>query len=445
MQIEHECPQCGAPVVLEETDRLLQCSFCKTRLYISSSGPLRYCLPPHRPYEEEIVFIPYWRFRGMRFSCRRDGIQDGIIDKTVLAIQDRLLPASLGVRPQAMKLRFAGEKENTRFLEPQFSFDESSIKADETIALGFDIMRDNRQRSTFRSISFMGMELGTELGIEVETPEPVARDTRLYHEAFIAETISTVYTPVFVRDNRVYDGITGEPIPGEVGEGRLAGPPATGNWFPRFLPTLCPNCGWDLVAERDSCVLLCTRCNSAWQASAGSLEQIKYGVISSDGKAQKTTCLPFWKIGIEVEGMGLQSYADLVRLANLPKMIRTEWEQPGIHFWVPAFKIAPAVFLRLARQLSLADPSGEIGEDLSGADLWSVNVALSEAAESLRVILAQIAINKTAIMPKLKDLNISVKDSLLVFHPFIDSGYELTQPAIPCAVPKNTLHWGKNI
>ena len=445
MQIEHECPQCGAPIVLEETDRLLQCSFCKTRLYISSSEHLRYCLPTRRAYEEEIIFIPYWRFRGMRFSCRRDGIQDGIIDKTVLAIEDKILPATLGVRPQAMKLRFAGQRENTRFLEPRFSFDESSAKTDESIALGFDIMRDNRPRSTFRSISFMGMELGTEFGIETETPEPVMKDNRVYHQAFIAETISTVFAPVFIRDNRIYDGITEELIPGEVDREKLTGQTAAGNWIPQFVPTLCPNCGWDLLAERDSCVLLCNRCNSAWEASAGNLQQIKYGVIPSDGKSQKTTCLPFWRMNVEVEGMKLQSFADLVRLANLPKMIRPEWEGSGLHLWIPAFKIAPAVFLRLARQISLAQPGGELGEDLSGAGLWAVNVAFSEAVESLRVVLAQIAINKNAIMPKLKDLNISVKDSLLVFYPFVDSGYELTQPAIPCAVPKTMLHWGRNI
>jgi hypothetical protein len=439
MQIEHECPQCGAPVTLEETDRLLECSFCRTRLYISSTEHLRYYLPMLHPHEEETVYIPYLRFRGMHFSCRRDGIQDGIIDKTVLAIRDRFLPATLGIRPQAMKLRYARETDNARFVEPQFSFDESSVKTDETITYKFDMIRDELSRGISQSL------FGDNSLMETRVPEPNLRDNRLYHEAFIAETISAVYTPVFVRDDRVYDGITEELIPGMVDDGSLAREMSMGNWVPRFLPILCPNCGWDLIAERDSCILLCNRCNAAWQSSAGNLQRVTYGVISLSGKSEKMTYLPFWRVKIAIEGMKLDSYADVVRLANLPKMIKQEWEEPGLYFWIPAFKIAPAVFLRLARQMTLANPTGELGEDLSGADLWAVNVALSEAVESLKVVLAQIAINKTAIVPRLKDLKLSLMESLLVFYPFVDSGYELTQPVISCAVPKNTLHWAKNI
>ena len=199
------------------------------------------------------------------------------------------------------------------------------------------------------------------------------------------------------------------------------------------------------MPEKESCVLLCNRCNAAWQASGSNLRRIACAVVSRDSRAQKSTYLPFWRLGLDIGGIKLQSYADLVRLANLPKMVKHEWEGTGLYFWIPAFKIAPAVFLRLARQITLAEPPGEFGEDISDKDLWAVNVAPSEAIESLKVVLAQVAINKSAVVPQLKDLDILVKDSLLVFYPFIDSGYELTQPAIPCAVPKNTLHWGKNI
>jgi hypothetical protein len=439
MQIDHECPQCGGPVTLEETDRLLQCSFCNTKLYIYSKDHIRYYLPAPRSREEETIYIPYWRFRGMHFSCRKDGIQDGIIDKTVLALQDRSFPATLGIRPQAMKLRFVHKMENTRFIEPQFSFDESSVKIDESATYRFDMMRDETPQGISRSI------FGDNFFMETPAPEPALKDNKLFHEAFIAETLSAVYTPVFIRDNRVYDGITEEIIVGMVDDGSLTKETSTGDWAPQFLPTLCPNCGWDLVADRNSCILLCNRCNAAWQASVGSLQQVAYGVIPIDGKSQKTTCLPFWRISLEIEGIKLQSYADIVRLANLPKIIQPEWEGSRLYFWVPAFKIAPAVFLRLARQITLANPAGELRDDFSGADLWAVNVALSEALESLKVVLAQIAINKSEIVPRLKDVKLSPEESLLVFYPFIDSGYELTQPAISCAVPKNTLHWGKNI
>ena len=45
-QIEQGCPQCGAPVTLDETDRLLACPFCRTRLYLVPEGHFRYHIPP---------------------------------------------------------------------------------------------------------------------------------------------------------------------------------------------------------------------------------------------------------------------------------------------------------------------------------------------------------------------------------------------------------------
>ena len=44
-QIEHNCPQCGAPVILDETDRLLTCPYCRTRLYLATTGYFQYHLP----------------------------------------------------------------------------------------------------------------------------------------------------------------------------------------------------------------------------------------------------------------------------------------------------------------------------------------------------------------------------------------------------------------
>ena len=112
-----------------------------------------------------------------------------------------------------------------------------------------------------------------------------------------------------------------------------------GEWTPQFMPTLCPDCGWDLFAERDSCILLCTGCNTAWQASGDGLQPTPYGAAPADHSGKKTLHLPFWRIKVSFEGLQLESYGDLVRLANLPKAPRTEWEKPGLSFWVPAFKV----------------------------------------------------------------------------------------------------------
>src|SRR3989339_2060059 len=42
-----------------------------------------------------------------------------------------------------------------------------------------------------------------------------------------------------------------------------AAPRAPADRF-RFVPTLCPHCGWDMEGQKDSLVLICRNCDSAW-------------------------------------------------------------------------------------------------------------------------------------------------------------------------------------
>jgi hypothetical protein len=123
-------PPVGGPVTLEETDRILQCNFCKTRLYIQPKDYFRYCFPYSAAVNEEIIYVPYWRFRGMSFKYRTSGTTNTLIDKTFLAIEDKSFPDTLGVRPQSLNIRFAQKKEQERYLEPKISFSMSSIQTD---------------------------------------------------------------------------------------------------------------------------------------------------------------------------------------------------------------------------------------------------------------------------------------------------------------------------
>ena len=68
---------------------------------------------------------------------------------------------------------------------------------------------------------------------------------------------------------------------------------------------------------------------------------------------------------VAVKGIALKSYADLARAANLPKMIRPEWEGQEVYFWVPAFRLHPSLFLRLSKQMTLFQPVEETGSRLA--------------------------------------------------------------------------------
>lgn len=435
MQIDHQCPQCGGSVILEETDRLLQCAFCKTRLFIQPNNYFRYIFPFPNTIEEEIIFVPYWRFRGMHFMCRTAGIKTTIIDKTVLAIRNKILPATLGIRPQSMKLKFAQKTGHARFIEPGLPFYKSSVETKNR--LSFEIVTTHDTR-------FISFGDGDNV-IEVPETKTEMKEDILYHEAFVADNASVIYAPIFIRNNIIYDAILTKPISNDIVVEGLTGDTSSSDWITQFLPTLCPNCGWDLVAERDSCVLLCNHCDKAWEVSQRMLKPVKYAITPSENPQQKVTYLPFWKINVITDGIDLQSYGDLLKLAKLPNPAKKEQKVSDLCFWVPAFKIAPSIFLRIARQMTTANPQKEHREEFREISLYPVNVTLSEAMGSLKVVLTDIARNKKEIMPRLEDITITPVESLLVFLPFNDSSYELVEPEIKCGLMKNALRWGKNL
>jgi len=202
MQIEHQCPQCGGPVILEETDRLLTCSFCKTRLFIQPQDYFRYCLSPSDPFLEDIIYVPYWRFRGMHFLCKTSGIKDGIIDKTFLAIRKKGLSATLGIRPQALKTRFLKPAEKMIFIKPGILFDRSSAETKKAITYELVRIPETRFVRGGRNGEY----------IEVSDTRLEVKEERVYIEAFVADTVSIVYAPFFTRNGKLFDAITNETI-----------------------------------------------------------------------------------------------------------------------------------------------------------------------------------------------------------------------------------------
>jgi len=421
--------------MLEETDRLLQCPFCRTRLFIQPKDYIRYLLPFPGTIDEEIIFVPYWRFRGMHFSCRTTGIKNAVVDKNFLALNNKTLPSTLGIRPQSLKLRFAHKINGTRFLATELPFETSSVETKNK--LSYDIVTTSETR-------LISINNGEDIA-EIPETRTELREDKLYHESFIAENVSVIYTPLFVRDNTIYDAIQSRPVSRDLESIGTARNTLIDYQSVNFLPTICPDCGWDLLAEKDSCVLLCNHCNKAFEAVDNVFRPIQYAITPSDDPGQKVLHLPFWKIKVTVSGIDLHSHEDLVKLSNPPKILKKREMDWGLFFWVPAFKIAPPLFLRAARQMTLADPQKELHKDFHNISPHSVNVTLNEACDAFKVILTDIAINKKFIMPRLEEISIVPHESLLVFHPFIDSNYELTEHEIQCGFMKNALKWGKNL
>jgi len=402
--IERECPQCGAPVSLDETDRLLVCPYCHVKLYLWTPSHFCYCLPALKASSEDLVFIPYWRFKGIAYSVIPFEVRHRILDATLLAYPHRVLPITLGIRPQALKLRFVSGEIQGTFIKPQMPLQEA-------------VMRIQNQ--------FEGLEGGL-----LSQPP--------FHRVFIGELGSLIYLPVFIRDREVVDGILGKAMGPETGlmlDEAPSGVPD--HWQVKPMSTLCPNCGNGLLGGRESLLLFCKICHVAWSPSSGRLAARKFGVVP--GKGNSSVYLPFWMMKAAVEGILLKSYADLARAANLPKMVRPEWEGQEAYFWVPAFRLRPGLFLRLSKQMTLFQPLEKTEAVLPNALLHPVTFSEESASASLNIHLAYLLTKKREHFPRWNEIRIRPLESTLVFIPFTSAGQELVHPQLGIGLQRQTL------
>jgi hypothetical protein len=403
-EIELQCSQCGAPISLEETDRLLTCSYCHVRLYLWTPNQFCYCLPVLKAPSENLIFIPYWRFKGVVYSIIPYEVRDRVLDATLLATAHRVLPVTLGIKPQALKLRFASGEIKGTFVKPQLSLQEA-------------VMRIQKQ--------FQVLEGGL-----LSRPP--------FHREFIGELGSLIFFPVFVRNGAIVDGILGKVIGPEkdlVLNEAPSGIPE--KWQIKPISTLCPNCGNALRGGRESILLFCTSCHVAWNPSSGRLVAGKFEVVP--GKQDSSVYLPFWRMRVAVDGITLKSYADLARVANLPKMIRSEWEGQEVNFWIPAFKVYSSLFLRLSKQMTLFQPVEKTETMLPNAPLHPVTFPEESAAATLKIHLAYLLAKKKDIFPKLHEITIGPVENTLVFVPFTSTGYELVHPQLGIGLQRQTL------
>ncbi|MBN2123834.1 MAG: hypothetical protein JW821_06055, partial [Deltaproteobacteria bacterium] len=155
--------------------------------------------------------------------------------------------------------------------------------------------------------------------------------------------------------------------------------------------------------------------------------------------------LPFYRIHCEVSGIELESYADLVRIANLPKVIQPDWEKRAFCFWAPAFKVNPFNFLSFSRKLTLTQPRRDWEEELPREALHPVTLPIQEAVESLKITLASFMKPQEVLCPRLGEIHIRPKSFLLVYIPFQEEKHELYQPALRLTINRTLLGYANRL
>lgn len=398
---------------MSEADRFFVCPYCRVRSCIDQKSYFRFLFGPSEnvPENRDMIYIPYWRFKGTLFcSSLDDGITNRFLDisRIALASETAPLPASLGVRSQALPLKLVSSENRGRFLKP---------------------CRLQTAMDAFERFNRLAR-------LEADT---------IFKE-YIGETASLIYAPVYIKNNRLYDGILNESIPSG---GRLDGvdfdefESCRPEQETDFIPGLCPSCGWDLDGASQSLTLACRNCQSLWRPRRGKLVKVRFGCAESD--RTDATWLPFWRMEADISGAPLANYADLAELANLPRVRKPEWKDIPFFFWSPAFKVRGDIFHRLNLQLAFAQPQVDLVEDIGRRRMQPITLPASEGLETIKITLAALMRPARTWLPVFSKIGISPRRVTLVFLPFDERPHDLFSPDINISVNRNVLVHAANL
>jgi hypothetical protein len=261
----------------------------------------------------------------------------------------------------------------------------------------------------------------------------------------IGETTSLVYAPFYVHKNRLFDAILNTPLqtilPGdlEMAKPNLCRPEQE----TAFVSGICPDCGWDLEGHFNSLVLVCKNCHTLWRARDNKLGKIKY--TSEPPKHPDDVMIPFWKIRADLTPIAMKTYADLIRMTNLPKASRPEWENQPLYFWVPAFKLQPKIFLRLNALLTIAQPDPPLGKTLRKNIHLPITLPSGEAIQSIKITLASLVRPLKNHLPDLAEAALRPREVGLAVLPFECRHHEYFNPDLNIAINKNILALSGNL
>jgi hypothetical protein len=251
-----------------------------------------------------------------------------------------------------------------------------------------------------------------------------------------------VYAPFFKNGETVIDGITGRPAFEAQNSEALFAQQEKAPFKLTFVPTLCPNCNWNLQGEKETLVLVCSHCGTAWQASEQGMQPVEARILS--GGSDTAIWVPFWVLDVDYGTIKLTTFADFIRLTNIAVPITPASEEKNFSMWIPAFKANPELFFRLGKQMSILQ--GEIQKtNTLPENNYPVTLPASEAFQSLPIVLGEIAVAKKKAFPLIKNAAFSLRGATLAFVPFVPRGAELVQPRSTIAINKNALAWGRGI
>ena len=413
LTVQQPCPTCGAEILINEDDRLIQCEYCDVHNYMVHRELARFALPARLPShvsEERLFYVPYLRFKGTIYYCQGLSVHNKMVDTTRVGFPLRSLPVSLGLRPQVMHVLPVTSQTAGNYVR-------QTIKAK-------TIFSDAARLTTLFN-----------------------RDKKedIVHRAFIGETISRVYLPLYAYHGFLYDGVTHTKIGpsslvDKMMESRVK---FHAGWEPRFLSTICPGCGDTMVGSRDTLVMRCNNCVTCWREVDGQFRKIDFGVVESSGG--DAIYLPFWYIEPEVDGYKLHSLGDYLEFVNHPVVITGRHRQKKLAFIIPAFKVTPNTYLQAAKNLTAVQLAFTDEQQIPLTTSYPVTMPFTEAVQSLKSVLAGAAVSPKMVFGILDKLTFKVGESRLLYLPFQWIGRDIRQERSGFSFSSAALRYGRSL
>ncbi len=410
--VEQECPQCGGKELSSESDRLFRCSYCGVSNFIQTKGIFRYFIPPRHQAEEEnpYLLVPYIRFKGTVFVISSQGVEHKVIDTTQAAVSLPELPPSLGVQPQAMKMQRVASAFDHRY-----------------------ILRDIAPEAILKKV--------------IRIADLVGEKTIVFHTAYIGESVSIIYLPLFEEQGEIRDGVSGQGICQASALNKKTVIKKAHRfhqqWQVQFLPTLCPHCGWDLHGESDSLVLHCENCYRGWELDNQGIHEKGWKFVPKT--ADTLFFLPFWQVHEGIDLFHIRSFADFMTYTNQPVVVKPEWHQDKMTWMVPAFKVKPKAFLRAGKQATIGQHRLHMMCGKSQKNIYPVTLSAAEGVQAVKSIFAASATSPRRVHPFLPEIRIKGDNLKLVYLPFVDKGHDWVQPHSGITIGKNILRFGRSM
>ncbi len=424
------CPQCGARVELELGDPLLQCDFCKTSLYIRpESGIFSYILPPVKATgssHDSIVHLPYWRLKGLRFRLLKDKrLKANHVDASLPALSRLTALPSLGISTQLAPLML-----NTNKLD----FGQNLYPATKALQL-----MDARIEAGLLEHPISSFILGEKLSL-IMAPFELMESTK---ERLALRSLWTNQDSITViKDIRAIKYIQ------KIQEGAEENEKSeTKNQAVSFIPLICPECANDLPPLSHVSALFCNSCHRLWALSKDRYLPQKAKILGF-APSSNATYLPFYHFRLNLTGFPVSHRLGLLSYLFPYKKFPENFSEEPIQLVVPAFSVAPTLFMNLGKRLSSSDISFTGTKKTYRMRLrnaWGINFSVHSAIQFLPILLLSLIKGKKKLTSALKKTTFRITGIDLFFMPFEKKGRELIETQTGLAIQAAALRYGLNL